>query len=217
MADQRICLPQIHACAVRLTALDNDGVPLPGAGNLYVSNAMARLTVTPVYRDGEEIEEPNACGDLIVQYREDDYFKRADFEMELLTPDPYFHELLVEGSTALEESSSQVGWAFPPIGLVTGNGVGIEVWAKRINDGILDSLYPYNWWTFPRARNVRLGAREFSKSAHKPIITGQMYENENWFDGPENDWPAASDRVAQFIPTSAVPTPTCGASELVAS
>lgn len=214
MTDQRICLPQVHACALRVTALDNNGVPLPGAGNLYVSNAMSRLTIKPVYKDGDEIEEPNACGDLIVQYKEDDYFKRADFELELLTPDPYLHELLVTGSDALVESGSQVGWAFPPIGLVQGNGVGLEVWAKRINDGVLDTLYPYNWWTMPLAKNIRIGDAEFSKNAYKPVLSGQLYENANWFDGPENDWPAASDRVAQWIPTASKPAATCGATTL---
>ncbi len=217
MPDQRICLPQIHACAMRVTQLDNNGVPLPGAGNIYVTNALSKLTLKPIYKDGDEIEEPNACGELIVQYKEDDFFKRADFELELLTPDPYLTELVVPGSAVLAESSSQVGWAFPPIGLVTGAGIGIELWAKRINDGVLDSLYPYAWWTMPRAKNVRLGDREFSKTAQKPTFTGQMYENENWFDGPLNDWPAASDRVAQWIPTGSIPTPTCGAGTIAPS
>lgn len=211
------CLPQVHACVIRVTALEADGVPLPGASNMYVSDALTTLTIKPVYTDGDEIEEKNACGTVGVNYKAQDSFKRADFDLELLTPDPYLHSLLIPGSELLNPSSGGVGFAYPSIGAVPEYGVSIELWAKRIDDGALDATNPYAWWALPNARNMRLGDREFAASAQKSPISGQLYENVNWFDGPSNDWEAASDRVAQWIPTSTLPTVSCGFTTLVAS
>lgn len=211
------CLPQVHACVIRVTALEADGVPLPGADNMYVSDALTKLTLKPVYTDGDEIEEKNACGTVGVNYKGDDSFKRCDVELELLTPDPYLHALLIGTGDLLEPASGGVGFAYPSIGAITGNGVSIELWAKRIDNGALDATNPYAWWALPRVTNLRLGDREFSASAQKSPIVGQALENPNWFDGPDNLWTEASDRVAQWIPTDVLPDVSCGYVALAAS
>ena len=210
------CLPQVHACVIRVTALAADGGPLPGDDTMYVSDALTKLTLKPVYTDGDEIEEKNACGTVGVNYKGDDTFKRCDIDLELLTPDPYLHTLLASGGELLTANGG-VGFAYPPLGAVTGNGVSIELWAKRIDDGSLDATNPYAWWVLPRIKNLRLGDREFSATAQKSPFVGQALENDFWYDGPLNDFDAASDRVAQWIPTDTLPTPTCGYVELVAS
>lgn len=214
MADN--CLPQVHACAIRVTALESDGILAPGTDTMYVSDALTRLTLKPVYEDASEIKEKNACDAVAVNYKGDDSFLRADVELELLTVDPYLNSLLATGSVLLN-SSNGPGWAMPAIGVNVGNGVSIELWAKRINDGDLDPDMPYAWWSMPKVKSLRVGDREFSATAQKPLFTGQAVENSNWFDGPDNMWDVASDRCAQWIPTDTLPTPTCGFVELEAS
>lgn len=210
-----VTLPQVQACAIRVAQLDGSGVPQPGANNLYVSKAFTELQLTPVYTDGDEIEEKNACGEVGINYKAADSLKRADVQLTVITQDPYLTKLLALGSILTD--SGVHGYAFPSIGSVESDGVSIELWAKRIDDGSLASDYPYAWWVLPRVINLRQGQRTFGSGAQLPVFTGQALENPNWYDGPLNDWPVASDRLAQWFPASQLPDVSQGSVTLAAS
>jgi hypothetical protein len=213
MADH--CLPQLHACPVRVARLDTNGVPLPGAENLYVSGALVRFGTTPVFEDGDEITLKNACGDLCVNYRGDDSFKRLDVTIELCTQDPFLSEML-SGGEVLTDGEAR-GYAAPALGTVTGNGISLELWTKRVIDEDLDPDFPYAWWVFPKIKNLRIGEKAYENGPLANQFTGRAVENPNWFDGPLNDWPATSDRVYQWIETTDKPVASCGFASLAAS
>ena len=69
MADD--CLPQVHAFRMRVAVLGADGVPLPGAENLYTTNALTTLTLGTEVADATEIEERNGGDDICVAYQGD--------------------------------------------------------------------------------------------------------------------------------------------------
>lgn len=215
MADE--CLPQVQACAIRVSQLDPNGVPTPGANNLIVSSALTELTYTPVFQDGIEITQPNACGDLCIDYKGPPRKRRIDVALTICTHDPYLLSFL-DGGDVLTDGAAK-GYAAAPIGVLDETRLlSIEVWAKRINDGILDPDFPYAWWAFPLIKNLREGAGTFTATGAKlPTFTGEGYENVNWFDGPLNDWPATSDRTHQWIPTTTLPVAQCGFQTVAAS
>lgn len=196
--------PQVQGCAIRVTDLDSNGVPTPGTGTMYVTSAFTELQVTPVYTDADEITEKNACGADCVDYTGDDSLRRADVQLTICTHDPYLEAKLSAGDVLTDAGAH--GYAMPPIGPLTTNGVSIEVWAKRIDDGDLDIDYPYAWWVLPKVRNLRKGVRTFNNGSSLPVFTGRALQNPNWFDGPLNDWPVASDRILQWMPTTSLPT-----------
>lgn len=210
------CRAHVQACAMRVTRLEPNGVPDPGADNLYVSDALTRLEVTTVLSEGDEFEVKNACGEVCVNFKDCDRLKRLDITLGLCKPDPELLELLA-GGTVLE-SGAAVGYAYPAIGQTScPNGVSIELWAKRITDsGALDPDFPYEWYVLPRVY-LNPTTRTFENGPITVELTGEAIENENWFDGPSNDWPVDSDRVLQSLPTTTMPTPTCGYQSLVAS
>ena len=215
MADD--CLPQVQACAIRVADLDTNGVPLPGPDHLYVSDALTTLTLDPEIKEGDEIEESNACGTICVSYQGDPSLKWLNFELELCTADPYLEAMLSRGTVLDLGAGVPAGFAYPAIGPIKSAGISIELWAKRINNGDMDPDYPYAWWAIPKVVQLRPGSREFANAAQKPSFTGRALENVNWFDGPLNNWPAASDRTAQWVPTSTIPEPQCGPQALVPS
>lgn len=208
-------LPVVQACAIRVAELDGAGVPNPGTLNLYTCDALTELQVTPVYTDGDEIEQKNACGGICINYKGDDSLKRADVAITVCTPDPYLSAML-GGGDVLTDGGIQ-GYAYPPIGTLTGDGISIEVWAKRIDDGDLAADYPYMWFVLPKVKNLRHGQRTFNSGAQLPVYSGQALENPNWFDGPLNDWPVASDRILQYFPVDSLPTIDCLPATLAAS
>lgn len=212
-----MALPQLQAVRIRIAALEPNGVPDPGAGNLYVTDALTQFTFSPVYEDGDEITVKNAGGAICLDYRSPDNLRRGDFNLAICTFDPYLMSFLGGGERI--SNGDAVGMAAPAIGEVTGNGISVELWTKRINDGDLDPDYPYAWWALPKLKNLRQGEVQFQNGETIPAFSGQMYENPNWFDGPLNDWPATSDRMYQWLPTTAASLPaiTTTPAEIVAS
>lgn len=205
------CLPQVQACMLRVTQLDSNGVPSPGANKMYVTDSLISLGHSPQYEEGDEIKVKNGCGAICVGYKAPPSFLRDDITLTLCTPDPQLVQLLTGGSVLT--SGVRVGGSAPPIGvspLSIQNGVGIELWAKRIRNGVLDSTNPYAWWVLPKVTNLKLGDFSQENGNHQPVITGEAYEQSNWSNGPTNDWPTTSDRVWQWLPWNTIPASVCG-------
>lgn len=203
------CRPQIQACAMRVARLYSTGVPAVGSQNHYVTDALVSLKWSTEIEDGEEIQVKNACGSLIVNSKDCDRLKWVNIELSLATPDPELSEILVGGTRLVDAGA--IGYAFPALNLATcPNGVSIELWAKRVTaGGGLDATNPYAWWAIPRVY-LNWNDATFENGAFQPTIQGFAVENENWSNGPLNDWPVASTRVMQWIPDNGIPTPSCG-------
>lgn len=210
MANADDCAVQVQACRIRVSKLNADGSPVVGAGASYVSDAFVKFTSTQNNDAANEIKEQNACGSTAIDYLGPPTKLRDDVELDLITPDPHLHAVLISQGTLLVVAGGAVGFQAPPIGPVTGNGVSIELWAKRLIDNALSTVHPYAHWAFPRILNLAMGPKEFGNSAQHSIITGQSYENDNWLDGPFNDFPADSSRTWQWIPTDTLPDIACG-------
>jgi len=208
------CAASIQACATRVSILDDDGAPLAGSTNLYVTDSLVRLTATPEVTEGEDFEVKNACGSLCVTFKDCDRLKRMGFELEICVPDPELSAMLV-GGTVLSVGGA-VGFAPAPVGSGCPPFVSLEVWTKRIIDGEQDATFPYWWWVFPRT-TWQVAPRTFENAPMANVFTGFGTENTNWSDGPTNDWPTQSDRLFQYMPSATIPTPACGFQSLVAS
>lgn len=206
------CLPQVQACAIRVAKLYPNGVPRPGANTLYVSNALATADFSWETETGDQIREKNACGSVLVDYKAPDDLIRGNVEINLILPDPQLAEMLSTGSvlTVGSGATSRIGYAAPPLGTLTEDPVSIEVWAKRIRDRKLDSTNPYAWWVYPYVVNLRPSDHSHGNTNLAAGFVGEAYENDNWANGPLNDWPSTSDSVYQWIPTSSIPTTVCG-------
>lgn len=203
------CRPQLHACAMRVALLDASGAPSVGVANSYTTDVLVAFGFTPVYKDGTEIEDENACGTVMVNYKAPDSLKRGDVSIELITPDPFLEEWLGGGELIPAAAGVPAGAQSAPIGPITGNGVSVELWVKRIDTGDLDADYPYAHWAYPKIKNLRPGAHTHNNTPLHKTFTGQAYENASWGDGPNNDFDADTDRMYQWVPTDTLPASTC--------
>lgn len=206
MADDD-CFPQLNICAMRIATLEADGVPLPGAGMLLTVDSMVEVAITPSVTTGDETKEKNGCGVVKVNYQAPDSLDRYDVKITVLDRNPFVGAALGRG--VVLTSGGANGYGAPLLGPTSEDAVSIEFWAKRVDDGALAAVNPYAWWVLPKITNLREDAITKNASADKPVFLGRAFENLNWFDGPLNDWPVASDRAWQWFPTSALPTIGC--------
>lgn len=204
------CIAQLFVCATRVCLLDTDGSPLAGAGSAYVSDALAKATISPVYDEGDEIKEKNACGATYIDVLSPPTLVRYNLSLDFLTPDPYLHAILLSQGQLLSASGARVGFQFPKIGVVEGDGVSIEFFTQRMVDGAISQVHPYAQWALPRVINLRVGDRDLTNAAQHSLITGEAYENANWADGPENDFDGDSTAAVQWLPADDLPDVQCG-------
>lgn len=210
------CAGSIHVCRIRVARLDGSGVPAPGADNLVVSDALIRLSWDAVNAAGDDIEVKNGCGEICVAYKAPDQLKRIDVALELCTPDPVLHEMLV-GGEVLMDGADVVGWAPPNIGdPVNPNGVSIEAWSRAVIDGHQADVRPWFRWVLPRVR-FSVPGKVLENGALGNPLAGIGEENTNFHDGPANDWPYTSDRVYQYARDDSIPDAFCGYQALAAS
>lgn len=213
------CFGSVKFCRSRFGRLLNDGVPDPGAENLITTEHAMRLRWAPVYRDGEEIQVPNGCGDLAINHRDKSRLVRWDVELELVYPFPELTEMLV-GGEVIQLNGETIGYASPELGVAVDDyGVSIEAWSNaKIGDEDPSEL-PYIRWVFGKVKNWRFaGERELNNTGHvASVYSGEAYDNANFFDGPANDWDYISGRTWALARDGAPPAAVCGYQTLLAS
>lgn len=201
------CSVQVKACAIRVTELDETGAPEVGAEASYVSDALVSMGFTTEITEGDDFDIPNACGESIL-VPGTDLPTSVSTEVQVREPDPKLVAIL-GGGDVLEDGGFE-GYAGPRLNVVAKpNGVSIEIWAKRyLPSGAPDPVNPYNWWVFPRVR-LNINDATFENGPFQPTFNGTAEENENWLDGPTNDWPVTSTSAFQFFPTATLPEVSC--------
>lgn len=110
------------------------------------------------------------------------------------------------------------GYAAPNMGVVSNpNGVGLEIWAKAIVGGVQATNQPYWYWCFPAAKNMLVGARDFTNANVQSIYAGQGFPNPNFGSGPMGTWPFGSTQVFQRFRCGAQIVPVPGFTAVAAT
>lgn len=208
-ADKK-CLPQMNVCAVRACKLNLDGTTTIGATSMYATPAVVSLGWTPVFDPGAEVKEKDGCGATFVDVLADPTLTRYDIDADFWSTDPNLLDIIVpDGDVLVRPGSGAVGFAYPAPGVVSGQ-FSLEFWAKLIKDNKQDPDFPWAWWAIPYINHVQLQKRDVNGTAvSHTVIKAESYVNENWFNGPGDDWDVASDKPVQWIPTTDLPVMDC--------
>lgn len=210
------CVNLIKGCALRIAQLEPNGVPAPEADALAIVTFVS-LGFTPLYEEGEEIRQRDACGDIAVAFEEEDALVGMDVTLSIAQLDPELHALIHGGEVITDGAAT--GYAFPEVGeALQPDGVSIEAWARRFDsDGNQDDEFVYERFVFPKTRKWKFQERTINNGHMMHTWQGRAYENANWFDGPGNDWNPDSNRILQHLPTNTIPATTCGTASLAGS
>lgn len=211
------CGASVQAVAIRVAKLEPTGIPAPGAGNLYVSDALTKLEADPEYVAGANIQKKNAGGNLCVNYRTRDVLSRFGLALEICSLDPELEVMLV-GGELFTSGGVHIGASSPQVGVIEAPyGVSVELWSRHVvSGGDQDATWPWVHWVLPRSYWTP-GKVTWDENDMPRLFSGFTSENQNWFNGPANDWAFSSDRSIAWAFTQTVPTPTCGATALSAT
>lgn len=207
----------IQAVAVRATKLGADGAPLVGVSNAFVTTQFTRVSFTPEYEEGEEINEKGADGTVCVYYKMPDTLKRVNLQVAICKPQPEIYEMLADGSLLENATAEVVGYATPLVGTEPNpDGLGLEVWSRAIVDGRPAAVNPYIRWVFPYAKMRMDGERALENGSMAHQFSGWALGNAAFGDGPVGDWTFPTTSPMQFARDATAPVGTNNYVEVVA-
>lgn len=180
------CFSVVRGKRLRATRLDGCGNPPdPGtASSMVVTKGFVTVGLTGVTEDGEEITQKNADGELCVNDRSRDEFKRWDLSIELCEVDPGLVELVTQAVLETDANDDTVGIRTPE-GSAT-ESVGLEVWSGIPGEDCSTGPEQFGYlllpWVIPGTLGditIENGATTFTMSAHSRAGGG-------WGIGPYN-------------------------------
>jgi hypothetical protein len=185
----------VRGVALRVTRLGSNGAPVTGtACDTYLTSGFIKATFTPVYSDGDEVEQKNAAGSVCVYYKMPDTLKNITLGLELCDPDPVLTQLLVGGDILTVaggegDPDEAVGYAGAVVGQEqTPYGVAVEVWAQAVVGGKAANHLPYWHYVFPYAKFKLDGDRVVENGTLATVFAGTGGGNEGFEAGPALDF-----------------------------
>jgi hypothetical protein len=203
------CPKSIKGCALRITRLNECGVPLdPLVPNSRIQTAaFTEITLSPDTEDGEDITIKNACGAICIRDKDCMRLKGFDVEMKLCGIPLMVLEMILD-STLLEaptpgdfkgavlRESKSAPCAYPKM---------IEVWSKNANrdqcgvGGLGANVFVH--WLLPHTTNWEIsGDLTFNQGALEVTLAGYAENNPNWFPS----WPGPT--FPSYVPGGGDPT-----------
>lgn len=191
-----ICCPKsIKACALRITRLNADGVPLdPLTPNSRIQTAgFVSLSLSPDVESGDSLEIANKCGDICITDRGCDRLKGFSLELKLCgIPLPVL-EMLTDATLLSDENGDFTGAAIRESkSKFCSDPVMLELWTKNVErgscgvDGVPTNLWVH--WLLPKTIKWTLtGSVEFSNGPTEFTLSGYAENNPNFypsFPGP---------------------------------
>lgn len=213
----------IHAKRVRLTKLDNCGVPITGVDNKsqLVTKGIVKVAYTFEWEEGEDTTVKNGNGEICFQHTDPDQLKYVSTEIQFCGVDPEAFSLITGQPLILDEAGNAVGYKVSSDPIET--NFALETWSDVVGSACGGGNKPYGYFLLPFLAAGKLGDVELSVSAAEFTLTAKTSPGTGWGAGPyavvrDSTGPApllepltAKDHYLSQLTTVAPPEPTEGA------
>lgn len=210
-------LRSIKGRIVRLTRMDQCGLPVFGSAASIVSKGFVQVTIGREEEAGEEYTQKNAWGELWVSEKDPDIMKWAPVGIQFAEMDPDALDIIAN-ATPLIVGSDTIGAAF---GSAAPTGAfALEVWTKAAGQNACAGGLPqWGYFAVPFISNGKIdGEITIANSVLTVSMTGEGHDDEgSWGTGPYGDNPLlvlagfpSGHAWAQVITTVQPPEPTVG-------
>lgn len=179
------CFNIVRGKRLRVTRTDECGVP-PDYGtpnSRVVTSGFISVALTAVVEAGDEIVQKNANGDLCINDRSRDQFKRWDVAVSFCEVNPSLAEMV--SNATLEED-----WDGNVVGIRVPEGAALESFALELWTGVpgadcgVDEPTTYGYMLLPLIVPGVLGNMTINNGAATFDIRGQTRSGSAWGVGP---------------------------------
>jgi len=188
--------PVVKGVRLRATKINNCGLPIPGPRNRIVTDGFVKVTLTPVWREPQDLEQVNAEGKICVADRTPPTRKWHTAAVDLCNVNSGLITLFNGWPQVLDYADSPIGYQDATD--VDGDyGVALEIWTggKSLEDcpvPSLDTLFSspssglhYGYFLFGVVE-AQLGGIDIGAQVSTFTLTGITVAMPQWGRGPYN-------------------------------
>lgn len=229
-----VCSSQSRGKMLRLTRLDDCGVPVDGATSVVTTEGFVSVTTTPTYQDQEDITQTNANGGVCIDDQSDVALRWLEVNALFCNIDPDAWNIITGDPLVVDDATptpNDVGIRIDSA--VTGSAsFAIEVWTGIPGQPCdANGFVSYGYWLYPFVVQVQIQEYVVENGALTIGFTGRTSAGSGWGVGP---YDVRRDATTPFAPeplvtaigatthahfevsTAPLPTPACGATALPA-
>jgi hypothetical protein len=210
------CPASVQAYAIRVTRLNNSGVPVdPVEPEARIqSSAFVELSLTPLYESPNRVVTRDQCGNVMLIDNDFDVLVGFDLSLRLCGVPAPLLEMMVQATISTDatvalKDSRRDACQSPLM---------VELWSKNASyacpPGGVPSEGPWIHWVLPRTTRWEIdGSLAFANSALEVSLRGHAVANPGWFPslpGPDfasyvDGWPVGEPPCV--LPAGADPDP----------
>lgn len=173
--------PAIRSHVVRATKVDACGAPFFGLKSSLVTDGHISIKLSPQYEDGEETNQKNGGGKLIVVDKALDQLKYYNVEIAFAQVDPDLFNMVTSQPIVMNHAGDAVGIR---IGAAVNTNVALETWSDIPGTACGEDGKSYGYFCLPWVKDGRLGDFSLENALANFTITGRTERNSQWGKGP---------------------------------
>jgi hypothetical protein len=184
-----LCAPHARGRAMRVTRLDECGVPVEGPNATMVSDGWVQVVETPVYQDAEEIVVLNANGQNCIDDQADPALRWVTLAIQLCNVNPLLINMLTGDPVVSDDATptaNTVGYRLDAAVTGTAN-FALEIWTGVPGQACgVGGTEQFGYWLYPYVVQAQWGERTFGNSGLTVDITARTQAGSGWGVGPYN-------------------------------
>lgn len=173
----------IRGRRMRITRLDECGVPVVGAASTRVSKGFVSVGLSPQYEDADAINVTNAAGEIDFNEPGDSTLTGMQAEIAFTRVDPDLLSLITGQQVVVDGAAVATGFRMSggiPDGL---GGWALEVWSD-LGGQACAGAKAYGYFLLPFLRGGTIGDFSIENGAANFTITSTTREGSGWEVGP---------------------------------